>query len=198
MHTRSTVICTALLALVAVQAGATWAFRGHAAADASPRAGGAHHGGAVHHQGRAPHGHSHAHHGHGAFIHDRIGSGFADAVMDSARARHRQQLDHAYRRSGLVRDGHDFHAHHPYPGSVPYRAHSGRYGRYGHDGGSSITIVTPPRVVLVNPYFCDVCAVGFEGDRLFYSHLRRFHGVPRNALDSACVAIGDQLVFAGY
>lgn len=189
MHTRYTVICTALLALVTVQADAAWAFRGGARAGGVPR------GGAVHH-GRAAH--RHGHHGPGAFIHDRIGSGFADAWVHSAEARHQQQLRHAYRRSGLLRDGHDFHAHHPYPGSVPYRTHSGRYGRYGHDGGSSVTIVTPPPVVLANPFFCDVCTVGFEGDRLFYSHLRRFHGVPRDALDSACVAVGDQLVFAGY
>jgi hypothetical protein len=191
MHTRPTVICTALLALVTLPVDATWAFGGHAAAGVGGRT----HGGAVH-GGRARPGH--VHHGQGAFIHDRIGSGFADARIHFEHVRHQRHLHDTYRRSGLLREGPDFHAHHPYPGSVPYRAHSGRYGRYGDYGGSSITIVTPPAVVLANPYFCEVCAVGFAGDRLFYSHLGKFHDVPEDALDSACVAVGDQLVFAGY
>jgi hypothetical protein len=134
-------------------------------------------------------------------MHDRIGSGFAGAWVHSARRAHQQQLDQAFHRSGLhtghgFRQDQGFH-HHAHPGSSS-GWHPGCEGWvFGHGGHSSITVISPP-VVVVNPYFCEVCGISFAGDVLFFSHLRHFHGVPAHALGSACVWIGDQLVFSGY
>jgi hypothetical protein len=139
-------------------------------------------------------------------MHDRIGSGFAGARVREAREAHQRQLDQAFHRSGLHHDRrlrhdhgffpHDqgFH-HHAHPGGLPgWRP--GEAWVFGHRH-PSVTIISPP-VVVINPYFCEVCGISFVGEFLFYSHLQHFHGVPAYALGSACVWVGDQLVFSGY
>jgi hypothetical protein len=193
-----TLVLAGAAALVMAPAQATWAFHPNAPAHAGRTGGGVHvtHG--------APPGHAFGRHdpNRGARIHDRIGSGFAGARVRSARETHQQQLNNAFHRSGLHVDL-GFHGHHGHHGDHGHHGHhNGWYagcdsGHFGHHNHPSIVIVSPP-VVFANPYFCDVCGVGFAGDALFYSHLQHFHAVPAYALGTSCVWVGDQLVFSGF
>jgi len=178
---------------VVVAASPVWAFgsggsTGRTSAAAGHRAAFGHHG--------ARGGHDGDH--RGLHVQDRIGRAFTSHHGIGSRFTFGDPADrgmrhHRSRRFSSPTLGPDSHLHHTPDGRVFWHSPDG--GRRDHEHPAHGTILIPPPVVTVTPFFCEPCGVGFAGEGLFHRHVCSAHGVAAHDVWSSVFDVDGRWVY---
>jgi hypothetical protein len=181
---------------VVVAASPAWAFEsggsmGRSSAAAGHRAGFGHHHGA---RGGYDAGHR------GLHVQDRIGRAFTShhgigSRFTFADPANRGMRHHGSQRFSTSTLGPDSHLHHTPDGRLFW--HSPDDGRRDHGHPADVTILVPPRVVTVTPFFCEPCGVGFAGEGFFHRHVCSAHGVAADDAWSSVFDVDGRWVYGG-
>jgi len=121
----------------------------------------------------------------GLHVQDRIGRAFGSHFMLGARF----TADDG----GAVNE----HLHTTRSGRVFWHSVVPGESRFPARHRRPIAVVVPTTVVVVTPFFCDPCAVGFASAGLFQDHVQSMHGIPADAIDGWLADIDGRLVFVG-